>query len=108
MLKKAFIVFLLFAGAGSPLFAQDEAALKQRIQQRADAIADMELLQRQKVGCEKITPAEFVDAARLDSAKRLLQDTAKSLQQIASLCGFGNADGRRRAFFRYLGVGPAE
>jgi transcriptional regulator GlxA family with amidase domain len=55
-----------------------------------------------------ITPAEFVDAARLDAARRLLQDTAKPLQQIASLCGFGNADGMRRAFTRYLGVGPAE
>jgi transcriptional regulator GlxA family with amidase domain len=55
-----------------------------------------------------ITPAEFVDAARLDSARRLLQDTAKSLQLIASLCGFGNADGMRRAFIRYLGVGPTE
>jgi len=55
-----------------------------------------------------ITPAEFVDAARLDAARRLLQDTAKSLQQIASLCGFGNSDGMRRAFTRYLGVGPAE
>src|SRR5580698_5893631 len=55
-----------------------------------------------------ITPAEFVDAARLDAARRMLEDTAKSLQKIASECGFGNVDGMRRTFIRNLGVGPGE
>jgi transcriptional regulator GlxA family with amidase domain len=55
-----------------------------------------------------ITPAEFVDAARLDAARRFLEDTAKPLQQIASQCGFGNVDGMRRTFIRDLGVSPGE
>lgn len=55
-----------------------------------------------------MTPAEFVDAARLDAARLLLEDSAKSLQQIAIRCGFGNADGMRRAFIRNLGIGPGE
>jgi transcriptional regulator GlxA family with amidase domain len=58
---------------------------------------------RQEMG---ITPAEFVDAARLDAARRLLEDTAKPLQSIASVCGFGNVDGMRRTFIRNLGVSP--
>lgn len=55
-----------------------------------------------------MTPTEFVDAARLDAARLLLEDSGKSLQQIALRCGFGNADGMRRAFVRNLGVGPGE
>jgi transcriptional regulator GlxA family with amidase domain len=55
-----------------------------------------------------MTPAEFVDAARLDAARRFLEDTAKPLQQIASQCGFGNVDGMRRTFIRDLGVSPGE
>lgn len=55
-----------------------------------------------------MTPAEFVDAARLDAARRLLADTVKPMQQIASGCGFGNLDGMRRTFIRNLGVSPGE
>ncbi|SFN78755.1 Transcriptional regulator GlxA family, contains an amidase domain and an AraC-type DNA-binding HTH domain [Bradyrhizobium sp. Rc3b] len=55
-----------------------------------------------------ITPSEFVDAARLDAARLLLEDSTKSLQQVAIRCGFGNADGMRRAFTRNLGIGPGE
>ncbi|WNV12528.1 GlxA family transcriptional regulator [Tardiphaga sp. 709] len=55
-----------------------------------------------------MTPTEFVDAARLDAARLLLEEGGKSMQQIAMRCGFGNADGMRRAFIRNLGVGPAE
>ncbi|SDH46718.1 Transcriptional regulator GlxA family, contains an amidase domain and an AraC-type DNA-binding HTH domain [Bradyrhizobium sp. Rc2d] len=55
-----------------------------------------------------MTPSEFVDAARLDAARLLLEDSAKSLQQVAIRCGFGNADGMRRAFVRNIGIGPGE
>jgi transcriptional regulator GlxA family with amidase domain len=55
-----------------------------------------------------MTPAEFVDAARLDAARLLLEDSGRSLQQIATRCGFGNADGMRRVFVRNLGIGPGE
>lgn len=56
----------------------------------------------------QMTPTEFVDAARLDAARLLLEDSAKSLQQIAIRCGFASADGMRRAFIRNLGIGPGE
>jgi transcriptional regulator GlxA family with amidase domain len=55
-----------------------------------------------------MTPAEFVQAARLDKARRLLEETPKSLQQVAYHCGFGRADRMKRAFERSLGVGAAE
>ena len=55
-----------------------------------------------------MTPADFVEMARIDSARRLLEDTDKPLQRVASSCGFANPDTMRRAFLRRLGTGPSE
>jgi transcriptional regulator GlxA family with amidase domain len=58
---------------------------------------------RQETGA---TPADFVEAARLDAARRMLEDSRTSLQRVAWHCGFGTVDGMRRVFVRNLGVGP--
>jgi transcriptional regulator GlxA family with amidase domain len=55
-----------------------------------------------------ITPADFVEMARVDSARRLLEDTDTPLQRVASYCGFANRDTMRRAFLRRIGTGPTE
>jgi transcriptional regulator GlxA family with amidase domain len=55
-----------------------------------------------------MTPAEFIDMARLDAARRMLQDSATPLQRIAALCGFTNVEGMRRTFTRHLGVSPVD
>jgi transcriptional regulator GlxA family with amidase domain len=55
-----------------------------------------------------ITPADFVEMARVDSARRLLEDTETPLQRVASGCGFANPDTMRRAFLRRIGTGPSE
>ena len=55
-----------------------------------------------------MTPADFVEMARVDSARRLLEDTDKPLQRVASSCGFANPDVMRRAFVRRIGTGPSE
>jgi transcriptional regulator GlxA family with amidase domain len=55
-----------------------------------------------------ITPADFVEMARVDSARRLLEDSDKPLQRVASSCGFANPDTMRRAFLRRIGTGPSE
>jgi transcriptional regulator GlxA family with amidase domain len=55
-----------------------------------------------------MTPADFVEMARLDSARRLLEDTDKPLQRVASSCGFANPDTMRRAFLRRIDTGPSE
>ena len=36
----------------------------------------------------KLTPAGFVDAARIDAARRMLADTKFPLQRIARTCGW--------------------
>src|SRR6266550_5974612 len=55
-----------------------------------------------------ITPADFVEMARVDCARRLLEDTDKPLQRVASSCGFTNRDTLRRDFLRRIGTGPSE
>ncbi len=54
------------------------------------------------------TPARFVERARVESARRLLEDSGRSIDQVAEGSGFGSAETMRRAFLRSLGVGPAD
>jgi transcriptional regulator GlxA family with amidase domain len=55
-----------------------------------------------------VTPGRYVGLARLESARRLLEDTNHGVDQIARSCGFGVAETMRRAFHRELGVSPAQ
>jgi transcriptional regulator GlxA family with amidase domain len=54
------------------------------------------------------TPAAFVEELRLDTAKRLLLESDKSVDQIAAECGLGGTDQLRRAFKRHYGTSPLE
>jgi transcriptional regulator GlxA family with amidase domain len=53
-----------------------------------------------------ITPGDFVDMARVDTARRLLADSDMPLDSVAKHCGFTNSDVMRRAFLRKIGTGP--
>lgn len=55
-----------------------------------------------------VTPGKYVDRTRLETARRLLEDTADGIAEIARRCGYGTAESMRRAFLRTVGVGPAE
>lgn len=55
-----------------------------------------------------MTPADFVENARIDAARRLLEDTMNPLKRVAAWSGFGNPNGLRRAFQRRLGVTPGD
>lgn len=54
------------------------------------------------------TPAEFVELARIDAARRLIEDSDVSLKRLADTVGYANTDGFRRAFMRRLGVAPSD
>jgi transcriptional regulator GlxA family with amidase domain len=60
---------------------------------------------RQEVG---VAPATWVKEARVAAARRLLESGEAFPKQVASQCGFANADTLRRAFVRLVGVTPAE
>ena len=46
--------------------------------------------------------------ARVDAARRLLEESETPLQRVASRCGFSTPDTMRRAFLRRIGCGPSE
>lgn len=53
------------------------------------------------------TPAKFVTKVRVETAKRLLVDSEKTLDQIAAECGFGSLDSMQRAFRQETGKVPS-
>lgn len=55
-----------------------------------------------------MTPAAFVETARLEAARRELEDSALPIETVASRAGFGNPERLRRAFQRRLGVSPQD
>lgn len=52
----------------------------------------------------KITPAEFIESARLDAARALLETTGDPLKKVAWHCGFRNPDQMRQVFVKRLGI----
>jgi transcriptional regulator GlxA family with amidase domain len=54
-----------------------------------------------------LTPARFVEQARLEAAKVLLAAGDHSQLAVARRAGFGSADSMRRTFRRNLGVSPS-
>ena len=53
------------------------------------------------------TPARWVERARVEAARRLLEESEDGVERIAERCGFGTAETLRRAFQRLLRVSPA-
>jgi transcriptional regulator GlxA family with amidase domain len=54
------------------------------------------------------TPARFVERARLQRARLLLETTVQTVEAIAATCGFGSADVMARVMQRCIGVGPSD
>jgi transcriptional regulator GlxA family with amidase domain len=52
------------------------------------------------------TPAKFVERARIEAARRVLESSALSLDVVAERCGFGHQETMRRVFQRHLKVAP--
>lgn len=55
-----------------------------------------------------ITPAEHVEAVRMEAACRLLETTLFTIEQIARACGFGAPETMNRAFRRRLNTTPSD
>ncbi len=54
------------------------------------------------------TPGAYVEAARLEAARRLLETTGTTLDSIARSCGFGTVETLHRSFKRALNVTPGQ
>jgi transcriptional regulator GlxA family with amidase domain len=55
-----------------------------------------------------ITPHEFVERARVDAARMMLEGSDRPLKAVAYDCGFGSVDRMRIIFAARLGVTPAQ
>jgi len=55
-----------------------------------------------------VGPAQHIEALRLESACRLIESTQLSIEQIATICGFGAVETMNRAFRRRLDTTPLQ
>ena len=93
-------------------------ALQQWITEHLDGDLSVEALARRVAMSDRnfsrvfareigLTPARFVLRARIEAARRRLEDSSDGVDKIASECGFGSAEVMRRAFLRSLRVPPS-
>ena len=54
------------------------------------------------------SPADWVEQARLEIARRLLEQTGQNVDQVARAAGFSSSLQMRRAFARRFGVSPSD
>jgi transcriptional regulator GlxA family with amidase domain len=54
------------------------------------------------------TPAVFVESARVDRARQLLEQTDWQVAKVARACGFGSVDTLQHTFKRRLDITPRE
>jgi transcriptional regulator GlxA family with amidase domain len=54
------------------------------------------------------TPAKTIELFRVGSARRMLQDSDRNIDQVACACGFGDEERMRVTFHRHLGLSPRD
>lgn len=54
------------------------------------------------------TPAKYIEKMRLERARRRLEETKLSVEEISVECGIANTDGLRRLFLRHLKTTPTD
>jgi transcriptional regulator GlxA family with amidase domain len=55
-----------------------------------------------------VTPARYVERVRVETARRLLEDSDDGVETVAAAAGFGTAETMRRTFLRHLRTSPTE
>ena len=55
-----------------------------------------------------VTPARYVERVRIETARRMLEDSDEGVEAIAAASGFGTAETMRRTFLRLLRTNPTE
>ena len=55
-----------------------------------------------------MTPARYVERARVEAARRRLEESDVGVDAVARDCGFGSSETMRRSFMRALNVAPTD
>lgn len=56
----------------------------------------------------RMTPASYVEAARVQAARVALEQSTRGIEQIAAETGFNHPERMRRAFHRHLGISATD
>jgi transcriptional regulator GlxA family with amidase domain len=56
----------------------------------------------------RTSPAHYIEQLRLEAARRLLEESPGSVEEIAGACGFSSAELMRRAFLRSMKSTPSQ
>jgi transcriptional regulator GlxA family with amidase domain len=54
------------------------------------------------------SPAHYIEQLRIEAARRLLEESPASVEEIAAACGFSSAELMRRAFLRAIKSTPSQ
>jgi transcriptional regulator GlxA family with amidase domain len=54
------------------------------------------------------SPAAYIERVRIETARRLLESSQRTIEQVAEAAGFGTPEALRRAFARRLELSPRE
>lgn len=55
-----------------------------------------------------VTPAKYIEKLRLETARRRLEESKLTIDEISNECGIGNADSLRRLFLRHMKTTPTD
>ncbi|TDW96261.1 GlxA family transcriptional regulator [Dinghuibacter silviterrae] len=55
-----------------------------------------------------LTPAKFVEKLRIEVARKYLEDSDLTMDQIAEKCGLGGLVSMRRTFMRHIDISPSD
>jgi len=88
---------------------REDPARAHRIEQLADRAAmSTRSLSRLFIRETGLPPSRFVQQARVDLARRLLEHSGARVAWVAQRAGFESAERMRRAFRRGLGMSPRD
>lgn len=85
--------------------AREDLTVEILAEQASMSLRHFARLYKQKTGR---TPAKALELFRLESARRMLEDSDRSVAQIAIMCGFGDEERLRLTFHRNLSLTPRE
>ncbi|MCY1016129.1 GlxA family transcriptional regulator [Pyxidicoccus sp. MSG2] len=55
-----------------------------------------------------MTPARFVTSTRVETARRLLEESSEDLEAVCAMSGLGTPEAMRRAFLHKVGIPPGQ
>jgi transcriptional regulator GlxA family with amidase domain len=55
-----------------------------------------------------VTPAKYLEKLRLETARRRLEESNLTMEEISGECGLGSADSMRRVFLRHFKTTPGD